>query len=59
MSDEKTVCFEAYIETEDMLLSEVCLVTDKIEHLLKEKEGIYYVTLQVAVDKCCDKRLFK
>jgi len=42
-----------------MLLSEVCLVTDKIEHLLKEKEGIYYVTLQVAVDKCCDKRLFK
>lgn len=59
MSDEKTVYFEAHVEMEDMLLSEVCLITDKIEHLLKEKEGIYHVTLQAEVDKCCDKRLFK
>jgi len=59
MSDEKTVYFEAHIEMADMPLSEVCLVTAEIEHLLKEKEGIYHVTLQAEVDKCCDKRLFK
>ncbi|MEO1814388.1 MAG: cation diffusion facilitator family transporter [Acetobacterium sp.] len=59
MSDEKTIYFEAHIEMEDMPLSEVCQVTNQIEHMLKEKEGIYHVTLQAEVDKCCDKQLFK
>lgn len=43
----------------DMPLSEVCRITEEIEHMLKEKEGIYHVTLQAEVDKCCDKQLFK
>lgn len=59
MSDEKTIYFEAHIEMDNMPLTEVCQVTDEIEHMLKEKEGIYHVTLQAEVDKCCDKQLFK
>jgi len=59
MSDEKTVYFEAHIEMEDIPLSEVGLITDEIEHFLKEKQGICHVTLQAEVDKCHDKQLFK
>jgi cobalt-zinc-cadmium efflux system protein len=59
MSDEKTIYFEAHIEMDNMPLTEVCQVTDEIEHMLKKKEGIYHVTLQAEVDKCCDKQLFK
>jgi cobalt-zinc-cadmium efflux system protein len=59
MSNEKTIYFEAHVDLEDMQLSEVETVYDKIEHLLLEHYGVCHVTLQAEVDKCCDKRLFK
>src|SRR5665647_1238481 len=55
MINEKTVCFEAHINMDDMPLSEAEKVYDKIEHFLKEHHGISHVTLQAEVDKCCDK----
>lgn len=59
MINEKTIYFEAHIEMEDMQLSEVEKVYDKIEHFLKEDHGISHVTLQAEVDKCFDKNIFK
>lgn len=59
MTNEKTIYFEAHVDMEDMPLSEVETIYDKIEHLLLEHYGICHVTLQAEVDKCCDKRLFK
>jgi len=58
MSNEKTIYFEAHIDMEDIQLSEVEHVYDKIEHLLKEHYGVSHVTLQAEVDKCCDKNIF-
>lgn len=58
MSNEKTIYFEAHIDIEDIQLSEVENVYDKIEYLLKEHYGISHVTLQAEVDKCCDKNIF-
>lgn len=59
MIDEKTIYFEAHIDMEDMQLSEIEKIYDKIEHLLKEHYGVSHVTLQPEVDKCCDKNIFK
>jgi len=59
MTNEKTIYFEAHIDMEDLRLSEVETIYDKIEHLLMENYGVSHVTLQAEVDKCCDKRLFK
>jgi cobalt-zinc-cadmium efflux system protein len=59
MINEKTIYFEAHIDMDDMQLSEVELIYDKIEHFLMEHHGISHVTLQAEVDKCCDKNIFK
>ena len=59
MTNEKTIYFEAHIDMEDIQLSEMEKVYDKIEHFLKEHHGISHVTLQAEVDKCCDKKIFK
>lgn len=59
MINEKTIYFEAHIDMDDMQLSEVELIYDKIEHLLIDHHGISHVTLQAEVDKCCDKSIFK
>lgn len=59
MSDEKTIYFEAHIDMDNILLSEVAIVYSKIEHLLIEHYGISHVTLQAEVDVCCDKNIFK
>jgi cobalt-zinc-cadmium efflux system protein len=59
MINEKTIYFEAHIDMEDMQLSEAEKVCGKIEHYLKEHQGISHVTLQAEVDKCCDKNIFK
>lgn len=59
MSNEKTIYFEAHIDIEDMKLSEVEKIYDKIEHLLMEHYDISHITLQAEVDKCCDKNIFK
>ncbi|WP_434512047.1 cation diffusion facilitator family transporter [Desulfitobacterium sp. AusDCA] len=58
MIDEKTIHFEAHLDLEDIQLSEVEKIYDKIEHFLKEHHGISHVTLQAEVDKCCDKNIF-
>ncbi len=59
MSDEKTIYFEAHIDVEDMLLSEVEAIYDRIEELLKRDYGVSHVTLQAEVNRCCDKNIFK
>jgi len=59
MSNEKTIYFEAHIEMDNMQLSEVALIYDKIEHYLIEHHGISHVTLQAEIDKCCEKNVCK
>ena len=59
MVDEKTIHFEAHIDLDDMLLSEVEKVYDRIEAILKGRYGISHVTLQAEVDRCCDKYIFE
>ncbi|MBT2570734.1 cation transporter [Planococcus sp. ISL-110] len=59
MMNEKMMHFEAHIDMEDMQLSEVEKIYDKIEKFLKEHHGISHVTLQAEVDKCSDKNIFK
>lgn len=59
MINEKTIIFEAHIDLEDMPLSEVEKIYDKITHFLEEHYGISHVTLQAEVDKCDDKSIFK
>lgn len=59
MGNEKTIYFEAHVDMDDMLLSEVEDMYEKIEHYLMEHYGVSHVTLQAEVDKCCDKSAFK
>ena len=58
MINEKTIHFEAHIDFEDIKLSEVEVIYDKINHLLKEHYGISHITIQPEVNKCCDKKMF-
>lgn len=58
MINEKTIHFEAHIDLEDVKLSEVELIYDKINHILKEDYGISHITIQPEVDKCNDKKMF-
>ena len=44
---------------DNMQLSEVALIYDKIEHYLIEHHGISHVTLQAEIDKCCEKNVCK
>lgn len=58
MINENTIHFEAHLDLSDMLLSEVQVIYEKIEHLLKEHYGISHITLQAEVDTCCSKNFF-
>lgn len=58
MINEKTIHFEAHIDLEDIKLSEVEEVYDKINHILKEHYGISHVTIQPEINKCSDKEMF-
>ncbi|MBP7055697.1 MAG: cation transporter [Candidatus Omnitrophica bacterium] len=50
---EDDIYFEAHINaTDDIRLSESCLLKDKIEQLLKTKYAITHVTLQLECDSC-------
>ena len=49
--DEKTIYFEAHIEVEDRFLSQIEIIYDEIESLLKDHYGVSYVTLQTEVDR--------
>lgn len=55
--DEKTIHFEAHIELEDMMLSDVQKIFIKVEKILKEKFNISHVTLQPEINKCCQKMI--
>ena len=59
MANEETVYFEAHIDVEDCLLSEACVVADRIEALLKKRYGIAHVTLQFETGRCSGKSFFK
>lgn len=58
MTDEKTIYFEAHIDVDDIKLSEVEKVYDKLEYILKEYYGISHITIQPEVDKCQCKKMF-
>lgn len=57
MINENTIYFEAHIDMENMLLSDVDSVYNQIEQYLRENHGISHVTLQAEADKCCDKNI--
>jgi len=59
MINENTIHFEAHIDIDDMLISEVQDIYDKINHYLKEHYDISHTTLQAEVDQCQDKSFFK
>lgn len=59
MANEKTIHFEAHLDLDDMLLSEVQAVYDEIEEYLFHHHQVSHVTLQAEVDRCCDKEIFK
>ena len=59
MANEETVYFEAHIEVEDCLVSSACIVSDKIEAILKGRYGISHVTLQFETGRCSEKSFFK
>jgi len=58
MINENTIHFEAHLDLSDMLLSEVQLIYEQIEKLLKEDYGVSHITLQAEVDACCSKDFF-
>ena len=59
MVNENTIHFEAHVDIDDMMLSEVEKIYSKIEHILKEHYEISHVTIQAEVNKCEDKSLIK
>lgn len=59
MINENTIYFEAHIDLDDLPLSQVEKIYDRIEYCLKEQYGISHVTLQAEVDKCCDKDIIR
>lgn len=59
MVNENVINFEAHIDMEEMQLSEVEKIYDKIEHLLKDHYGVSHVTLQAELDRCEEKEIFK
>ena len=59
MANEETIYFEAHIEVDDCLLSESCVVSEKIKGILKKQYGISHVTLQFETGRCAEKSFFK
>ena len=59
MVNENTIHFEAHIDIDDMILSEVQKIYDQVNHYLKEHYNISHTTLQAEVDQCQDKSFFK
>jgi len=55
LGNEKTVYFEAHVEIKDCLVSESCLIHDRIEELLSKDYGIKHITLQFETDRCREK----
>ncbi|GAB4033785.1 MAG: cation diffusion facilitator family transporter [Elusimicrobiota bacterium] len=58
MSNENTVYFEAHIEVTEMSVSQTCLISARIEDILKKGHGIYHTTLQFETDRCQKKEMF-
>lgn len=58
MINEKIIHFEAHIDVEDIKLSEIEKIYDKIEYTLKEHYGISHITIQPEVNKCYRKEMF-
>ena len=56
--DEKTIFFEAHLDIDDMPVSDTEPIYKAIEHILKEKYGVFHITLQFEADRCCDKKMF-
>lgn len=58
MNDEHNIYFEAHIDMEDLKLSEIDVVNNQIEDLLKDKYEIHHVTLQSEFCRCDNKDMF-
>jgi len=58
MINERTLYFEAHLDFEDMMLSDIEKICEHVEHLLQERYGVSHVTLQAEVNKCCGKNFF-
>lgn len=52
MINESTIFFEAHIKLDEMPLSQVQTITERIEHLLVEEYGVSHVTLQAESNSC-------
>lgn len=57
MMNDSTIHFEAHLDLEDMPLSQVEPIYEKIEQILLQ-HGISHITLQPEVDKCQNKNMF-
>ena len=57
MMNDSTIHFEAHLDLEDMPLSQVEPIYEKIEQILIQ-HGISHITLQPEVDKCQNKNMF-
>jgi len=58
LTNEETIYFEAHIEVDDCLVSDSCIISAKIENILKDKYGIFHTTLQFETNRCNKKELF-
>jgi len=54
--DEHSICFEAHIDVEDIILSETTRICSIIEETLKNNYGIGHAALQFETDKCESKK---
>lgn len=57
MMDEKTIHFEAHIDTDNLLLSDVEKIYFQIEEIMKKDYYIDHITIQPEINKCCDKSI--
>ncbi len=50
--DEKNICLEAHVNTENILISDTNKISERFKSVLKEKYGINHITLQFEYN-CC------
>ncbi|HPP04605.1 MAG TPA: cation diffusion facilitator family transporter [Spirochaetota bacterium] len=59
MINENTIHFEAHVDIENMLISDVEKIYCEIENIMKNDYNIEHVTIQPEINKCCNKDLIK
>ncbi len=59
MVNENTIHFEAHVDVDNMMLSDIEKIYLKIEYILKEHYEISHITIKAEVNKCKDKSLIR